>query len=120
MRAPTIHVASRDPALTRALATHLERGGSLRVVSLDDTVELAGPALAVMSVADCPPQLCRELTFRGVCVVVLATLPSERERETYLQAGAGAYVPMLPGSPLLKAEILRLLRLNGVPVPEEG
>jgi hypothetical protein len=117
MRTPTIHVASSDRALLRALSAHLSHNGDLAVVGLEDTVDLAGPALAVVPVADLTPDACRELTFRGVCVVVLAALPSERERETYLRAGAAAYVPMLPGSPLLKAEILRVLRLHGVRVP---
>lgn len=114
MGVPTVHVASSDRALRRALSEHLARSGELAVVGLEDTVALAGPALVIVPATDCPPEVCRELTLRGVCVVVLAALPGERERDDYLRAGAVAYVPMLAGSSLLKTEIRRVLRVHGI------
>jgi hypothetical protein len=93
-----VRVQASSEVLRFSLVRQLEAGGGL-------DVEAGGPAapgrarIIVVPVADCSPPECREFIDAGAAVIILAAIPSDRQRDTYLHAGAAAYVAMTPGTP---------------------
>jgi hypothetical protein len=110
-------LSSRDDACMTTLYTSVRDGvlqaavlSLLRRITLDaeavpaEFESLCRGDVAVTSTTDCTLARCAALAHDGVKLIVLATLPSERQRELYLGAGAVAYLPMaLEHGPLAEA-----------------
>ncbi len=102
----SVHIATSDPSLRRALTARLERTPGLTLSSSDGTEGLQQPSDIVISPAsDCSPERCAELAVNGVTVIVLAAIPRESERQRYASAAAAAYVPMAVDSQQLLSAI---------------
>ncbi len=87
-------VVASDGYLRRAIAARLQPhapAGFLAGSSLD----LAAPDdILLVPERECSPARCQVLTRQGISVIILASLPTDRQRTAYARAGADAYVPL--------------------------
>ncbi len=99
MKGQTIHIATADEALRRALQARIERSTNGTRIVADGSVESATKGdVLIATPADCPDVECHLLTQRGVAVIILAPVVRQSERERYLRAGASSFIPMLVDS----------------------
>lgn len=103
-----LHVA--DVTLARSLARWLRgRLGAHPLLPHPAAVAgLCGPALLLATERDCDERLCARLVASAVTVVVLASVPSDLQRQAYEAAGASAYIPMSTDTSRLEATIRAL------------
>lgn len=92
-----VRVVSADGALRRALVSRLTNAPGMDVrVQADvprDWNYLRGD-IVVIPATEVPPARCQSLAASGIHVIVLAALPRQTERASFLAAGAFAYVTM--------------------------
>jgi hypothetical protein len=89
-----VHILVRNPALRSALEALAEATGR-RATAIEPQCALDHCGhFVVASAAGFSTRECLNLARRGARVVLLAALPSDRERKRYLEAGAAAYLPM--------------------------
>lgn len=101
-----VHILAAAPGLRAGLRAEL---GGLPGVALeehDSAAQLSSGDIVIAPVSECSPHRCAELVASGACVIVLAALPTEAERQRYWTTGANAYVPMTPGSTELADAVL--------------
>jgi DNA-binding NarL/FixJ family response regulator len=94
-------VQASSEVLRFSLVRQLQYGGDLAVDASTPSAFHGRATIVVIPVADCSAFECRDLVESGAAVIVLAALPSDKQRDSYLNAGATAYVSMTPGSPEL-------------------
>ena len=106
---PTILVVSSDGALRRALVSQLSAALPLNVEAHANLARGTGTGpsgIVVVPAAELTLSHCRGLVQEGLRVVVLAAFPRQIDQESYIDAGAAAYLPMTTDpAPLLEAII---------------
>ncbi len=104
---PTVVVISADGALRRALVSRLGRAVSIAAEVRSDFTSgrrLTTSDILIIPAAELSPARCRALALEGLHVVVLAALPRQADEQSYLDAGAEAYLPMtVDPAPLVEA-----------------
>lgn len=93
----TVHVVSADGALRRALVSRLTHadGITARIASgVPHSWDYPEGDIVVVPATEVPPTRCQALVAAGNHVIVLAALPHQVERASFLASGALAYVTM--------------------------
>ncbi|MFN0093957.1 MAG: hypothetical protein ACKVVT_04165 [Dehalococcoidia bacterium] len=106
-------VVTSNVALRRALVAHLEGVGHFVVVARDDTADLERGDIVIAPTDGISPEEAFAVVAVGASLIVLAPLPSDPERDRYLAAGAGAYLPMLVDGDALHNAVARALGSDG-------
>ncbi len=107
-----VRVVSADGALRRALVSRLtDAPGITARVQADVPRDWDFPSgdILVIPATEVPPKRCRSLVAAGIHVIVLAALPRQLERASFLAAGALAYVAMAVDLSALTDAIQRAL-----------
>jgi len=107
-----VRVVSADGALRRALVSRLSNAEGLTArVQADVPRDWDFPEgdVIVVPATEVPPDRCQSLVAAGVHVIVLAALPRQVERASFLAAGALAYVTMNVDLSSLTDAILKAL-----------
>lgn len=95
----SVLVQASSEVLRISLMRQLHGGPGLAVTASYPSAFSGTSRIVVIPVADCSAFECRDLVEAGAAVIVLAALPSDKQRAAYLHAGATAYVSMTPGTP---------------------
>lgn len=95
----SVLVQASSEVLRVSLMRQLQDAPGLAVAAGYPSAFHGAASIVVMPVADCSTPECRDLVEAGAAVIVLAALPSDKQRTAYLNAGATAYVTMTPGTP---------------------
>jgi hypothetical protein len=106
-----VQVITADGALRRALSSRLGSALPLAAEVRSDLTSgrrFAPSDILVIPAAELPPARCRALTQHGLHVVVLAAFPRRIDEQSYLDAGAEAYVPMTVDTAMLVGAIERI------------
>jgi len=110
----TVHVATGNAALRRGLLAQFGQQPDLFFVPEASRDGLAAEGDVLISTPmDCPVERCAALAEKGVRVMILAPVPRDRERHTYSQAGAAAYLPMSVEHGHLLQEVERVAASSG-------
>lgn len=107
-----VRVVSADGALRRALVSRLANAPGITArVQADVPRDWDFPEgdIVVVPATEVPPNRCQSLVASGVHVIVLAALPRQVERASFLAAGALAYVTMAVDLSPLTDAILKAL-----------
>jgi hypothetical protein len=90
-----LYASIHDKVLQNAVVALLGRIGDGSPVQSGELQEAGPGEIVVTSTSDCTLARCAALAAQGAKVILLASLPSVRQREAYLAAGASAYLPMV-------------------------
>jgi hypothetical protein len=109
-----VHLLVRNPELRTALAALVLANPEMTVEGLRAAcVSEHCEHLVIATVTGCSVRQCRNLVDRGARVILLAALPSDPERDDYMEAGASAYLPMGTNEERLRAAVFGPAALPG-------
>jgi nucleotide-binding universal stress UspA family protein len=89
-----VYVGIREGSLRAGIQRLLVRLDPQAAVEPIELEAVPDGALVITSASDCTLARCAALARRDVRAIVLASLPSQRQKSEYLSVGAAAYLPM--------------------------